>query len=329
MEKSTSTLSGLSILISFYNKQEFLEELVENLIQLLERGAKVIMVNDGSESTVRSSLLEQESNLRQISDRQFTLLHQHNMGSAFTRNHLISLVATPYFIFLDADDLVDVESLQYVYNRLLIRNKSSAKELDLVISNIYNMDCNIIGKMPLEVEQEEVFRIENDIRLYQSMGYWRYIYRTNFILRNQIAFLPTFRQIGMRFILDDVFWMIQISSVRSFLMITSPKVAFYKYRRPEFTKESRVHYRKQEAQMAKATLLYFAHKKKCQRKVHEVEKLMLMLNLESSFLDLTPRSKKKNLPLFVLAIIRVTGLFPSSFTISKIYLFVRYAFKGS
>jgi glycosyltransferase involved in cell wall biosynthesis len=204
---------SLSILISWHNGLAYLPNIEPQILKATSMGIKVILIDDGS---IDGSDLK----LRKLSEELHLFSYQktENLGSASARNLAKTIVSTDYFIFMDSDDVLDFHNLLQNYEQILHAGT------DLLVSDYKRIPGNKIETAP-KVEK----RIKNHrSELFQSMGFWRYIYKTNSV--KELFFYPNFYQAGGYFILDDAFYMLQIAS--SNLTITNgvPQKPFYTYK---------------------------------------------------------------------------------------------------
>lgn len=214
------SLKNLNVLITVYNKESHIQDLVINCNQLLRHGAQIIIIDDGSSDNSYEILQTIKS-----AGNNLILRKTENLGSASARNLAVSLITRDYFIFLDADDLIDLENL---FKAMAIVEQNSA---DLFKFPYYK------NEVIKTIENDAIFtgllqsRKSRNL-LIQGLGYWRYIYASKNI-RGQLRFLPTFEELGgKRFILDDFFWMLLIVS-SNLRALTSTEYAFYKYVRKD------------------------------------------------------------------------------------------------
>jgi glycosyltransferase involved in cell wall biosynthesis len=100
----------VSIIIPAYNAAEFIVETLENALALNWKNKEIIVVDDGS--TDHSAEL-----IRPFVDR-IHYLFQENQGPSKARNTGIHYSHGDYYLFLDADDLVDPNLLDIHINHL-------------------------------------------------------------------------------------------------------------------------------------------------------------------------------------------------------------------
>ena len=313
-EVKSKKLADLTLLVTYYNKGEFLPDLTRNLEAILGLGARIILVDDGSDLNHRDALEKYLLKASLILSNQFEFISQKNKGSAASRNLLISRTQTPYFMFLDADDLVIVNNLDLGL-RLL-----KEKKVDILIGDYVDQNGRIkYQKSRLHQDLNGVIQLNGNFEVMQGMGFWRIIYRREFIDENRIKFVPTKLELrGEHFIFDDVFWMIQICCSSGRGVVMQDGFPIYRYFTVEFTSQSRELYRKQEMLMPLATKYYMRHRRQT-GKLTRAERLMLLDNLFWNFLDLTPYSMKKTLSDFSCATLRAGGLLNLSKSLAQLW----------
>lgn len=86
-----------SIIIPVYNKEKFLRNTLDTVLNQTFRDYEIIVVNDGS----TDGSLEI---LHNIKDPRLRIFNQENQGAAASRNQGMERASAPYFCFLDADD---------------------------------------------------------------------------------------------------------------------------------------------------------------------------------------------------------------------------------
>ncbi|MBP7554801.1 MAG: glycosyltransferase [Chitinophagaceae bacterium] len=98
-EKSLEPL--LSVVIPYYNMQDYVEEAVQSIRKSTYRNIEIIIVDDGSKLTPENPLLKYNE-----IDR-IRIFRQKNKGLAAARNKGVELARGSFIAFLDADDTVE------------------------------------------------------------------------------------------------------------------------------------------------------------------------------------------------------------------------------
>ena len=114
--------SMISVLIPAYNVQGKLDKMFESLINQTCKLFNVLIIDDGS--------VDSTFEIIQKYTEKYSFIHgltQKNRGVAYTRQRLIELCETEFFIFCDADDYLDIHTIQWVNNVI------KSHEVDIVI----------------------------------------------------------------------------------------------------------------------------------------------------------------------------------------------------
>ncbi len=113
----------ISVIIPVYNTEMYLERCVDSLKnQKLE--LEIIMIDDGS--TDGSGIIADELSQK---DRRIKLIRQENRGLAAARNRGMDEAKGKYIFFLDSDDWIKDQSLEYLYTEV------SKHDADVVMGN--------------------------------------------------------------------------------------------------------------------------------------------------------------------------------------------------
>ena len=93
----------LSIIIPYFNAEPYMAELMNRLIPQLTEEVEVIVVDDGSEVPYKNDLVK--------------VVRQNNKGLAGARNTGLKNAKGKYIAFIDADDLVSENFVEYILSR--------------------------------------------------------------------------------------------------------------------------------------------------------------------------------------------------------------------
>jgi glycosyltransferase involved in cell wall biosynthesis len=89
----------VSVLISLYNKQEWVAQAIQSALGQTHPGTEVVVVNDGSTDNSLERVRLYESSIK--------LITQSNEGASAARNRGLAESSGEFVIFLDADDWLD------------------------------------------------------------------------------------------------------------------------------------------------------------------------------------------------------------------------------
>lgn len=223
-------MEDLSVIVTCYNKVDLVPPFLDLAKQILQEGFEIVIVDDSS-SDGSFELLQNFAD----TDPLVKLVGlTENLGSAHARNTGIELSSRSNLFFLDIDDSCDVSLLKSLTGNL-ISTKS-----DLLVANLQVEPEKTLLRMPVDTRQNLCSSISAVSRqICQSMGYSRFIYSKRMISQYSIRFFPTRDESnGSKFILDDAFWVILISTCQGKICITPINKVIYFYNRPESSLES-------------------------------------------------------------------------------------------
>jgi glycosyltransferase involved in cell wall biosynthesis len=103
----------ISVIVPVFNGAEFLPRCLDSILAQTYPNIEVILINDGSTDQTKDICIAFAGNNKRI--RYF---EQENHGLATTRNVGISMANGEYISFVDADDVVSPDYLDYLYTLL-------------------------------------------------------------------------------------------------------------------------------------------------------------------------------------------------------------------
>ena len=177
----------LSIIVPVYNVEKYVRPCIESIFKqgLDDSRFEVIIVNDGS--TDRSmemiaDIIQTHSNI--------TVINQENLSLSVARNKGIAAAKGEYIMMPDSDDLLIENSLP------ILLEKALETKVDLVVADFLKMtdeQINNLQSIPhqdfsiQEKTGEELFL--EDLNPHECFV-WRTLYRRDFILDNELKFVP-------------------------------------------------------------------------------------------------------------------------------------------
>ncbi|CAN2230856.1 WcaA Glycosyltransferases involved in cell wall biogenesis [Candidatus Planktophila dulcis] len=203
---------------------EYVEVCFAALLELENRGAAVIVVDDGSTDGSSELLLS----LRAKANSKIQIIKTLNQGAGPARRLSIEIAQTDFVFFLDIDDLPFTTAVQ----ELLLAFKSV--RADIAIGNYQVMQKSGSSLMPVslpEFGQVSLRDYRNEFK--EAMGWWRYIYKRDFLLQPHNMIGSAFEEFGTKkFVLDDLFWMIHLSSQNLDVLVSPTSLSIYHYNLP-------------------------------------------------------------------------------------------------
>lgn len=168
----------ISVIIPIYNAEKYLKECFCSVLNQTEKDIEIICIDDGSTDKSKEIINEFKKK-----DGRIITLFQKNKGSGIARNEGIELSKGEYLAFLDADDYYPSS------NTLETMYKKASKKNAQICGGALIFDLN--GKTSVDNNPKSSFKKDTFINYadYQwSYGYYRYIFKSDLIKKNQIRF---------------------------------------------------------------------------------------------------------------------------------------------
>lgn len=171
----------VSIIIPVYNKEKYLKECLDSVLQQKGCHIEVIAINDGSTDNSLKILQSYQSN-----DPRIKIINQSNQGAGKSRNQGILAAAGEFVAFMDPDDF-------YPENDILLHLYVSAKWNEVKISG-GSFSSLRNGKIITEyygLQRKYMFE-KDQVMLYSDYqfdyGHQRFIYNLDMLRRNNIYY---------------------------------------------------------------------------------------------------------------------------------------------
>ena len=107
--ETTRAQNKISVIIPVYNTAPYLERCLDSVLQSTYRNFEIFCVNDGS-TDESLSILEHYQAL----DDRVVVINQNNSGVSAARNHGLAHATGAYISFVDSDDWVHPQYLEYL-----------------------------------------------------------------------------------------------------------------------------------------------------------------------------------------------------------------------
>lgn len=177
----------VSVIVPVYNAEKYLKDCLESLINQTLKDIEIICIND--DSTDYSSRIIKEY---QEKDRRVKVIcNENNIGAAESRNKGISIAAGKYIQFVDADDYLELNSLEKMY--VMAENL----QLDMCYLGMQFEPESILEEQSLQQsiigKYEGIFCGKKLIRLFtENKEFFLYLcsvfYRSSFIQENELRY---------------------------------------------------------------------------------------------------------------------------------------------
>ena len=120
MEKNSSCCSNelISIVIPIYKVEQYLRRCIDSVICQTYKNIEIILIDDGSPDNCGKLCDEIKKK-----DNRIKVIHKSNGGLSDARNCGINIATGKYITFIDSDDYVTEDYIEYMY-RLLSQEKA-------------------------------------------------------------------------------------------------------------------------------------------------------------------------------------------------------------
>lgn len=172
----------ISVIVPVYNNQRYLPFCLQSIISQSLKNIEILCIDDGSKDESNNII----KNFSKI-DKRIILIFQNNKGPGIARNEGIKRSKGKYLAFMDSDDLYPNNyCLELLYNTCIENNA-------LVCGGILKRFKKIDGHFKVVEVKEDNNKINMEgLFNYSSegfdFGFYRFIYNSNFIKRNNIFF---------------------------------------------------------------------------------------------------------------------------------------------
>lgn len=124
--KNKESKLQLSIIIPVYNSEKHIGECLDSIInQKLKMSYEIICVNDGSNDGTEKIIESYVCKCNNI-----ICIKQENQGASEAKNKALNIARGEYVLFIDSDDFLQDDSLNYFYNKIV------SNDADIIIGGI-------------------------------------------------------------------------------------------------------------------------------------------------------------------------------------------------
>ena len=122
----------ITIIINVYNGETYIGKCLESIINQTYKNLEILIVNDGSTDDTLNTC-------KSYKDNRIRIINQENMGLSLARNVGIDNAKGEYLYFIDVDDFVDNDVIEYLYNSCKKYNTlmATCKPIDVYNYNAY------------------------------------------------------------------------------------------------------------------------------------------------------------------------------------------------
>lgn len=138
----------VSVIIPVYNVEDYLDNCINSVINQSYKNLEIILVDDGS----TDSCSKKCDNWRK-KDKRIKVIHKENGGLSSARNVGIDLSTGSYITFIDSDDDIEYDYIEYLYSLIKKYNaKMSICSYSVIKNKVTNWGINLEEKNLSTVE---------------------------------------------------------------------------------------------------------------------------------------------------------------------------------
>ena len=172
----------ISVIVPVYNTEKYLRKCLDSICGQTYRNLEIICVNDGSPDNSAEMARELAKDHPSI-----MVIDQENQGPSGARNNGMRHATGKYLCFVDPDDYVEPN----VYGGLIRQMEEQQLDMLRFDYQVVNEHYEIIPKRPFELKFDYTPQLMTGTqflseRLDIACNIWRYIYRTEIIIKNNI-----------------------------------------------------------------------------------------------------------------------------------------------
>ena len=142
----------VSVIVPVYNAGEFLKKCIESILAQTFRDFELILIDDGS-TDGSSSLCDEYA----LSDARIKVFHQLNAGQSAARNRAVELASGDYLAFIDADDYVSADYLEYLFELLRLHPECLFSTCNHAVFRGNHSRPNFEADAPLLLDRKQAF----------------------------------------------------------------------------------------------------------------------------------------------------------------------------
>ena len=99
----------ITIIINVYNGEKYIKKCLDSVINQTYKKIEILIINDGSTDKTLDIL-------KTYKDKRIRIITTENQGLSFSRNVGLDNAKGEYYYFVDADDFIEKDTIEYLYN---------------------------------------------------------------------------------------------------------------------------------------------------------------------------------------------------------------------
>ena len=201
----------ISVIVPIYNTERYLKRCIDSILAQTLKNIELILVDDGSKDESPQLCDEYER-----IDERVKVIHKENEGVSAARNTGLAIAEGEYIGFVDADDYIDADMFESLYNFAVSENSQIVMCDDLMVWEDKKTKLDTIKEL-----EDNTLLSKNDFYpklLFEMAGaVWRCIYKREVLVENSIVF-----PVDLEFSEDRIFNLYAIGFCDSLYYIKKP-----------------------------------------------------------------------------------------------------------
>lgn len=175
----------ISVLVPAYKMEKYLRQCLDSIINQTLKNIEIIIVDEGDLDECRAIIDEYEAR-----DNRIKTIHEKSGGYGASMNKAFNLASGEYFGIVEADDFIDSNMYEELYN--IAKNNDA----DIVKSDFYyyttkNNTSRKTGKIDKK-KANKVINIKSEPSILKIQpSVWSAIYKRDFLMNSCVRFLET------------------------------------------------------------------------------------------------------------------------------------------
>ena len=196
----------VSIIIPVYNAEKTIKKCINSILNQTYKNIEVIAVNDGSKD-------DSLSILNKIKDKRLKIISQENKGPSTARNNGLLNSTGEYIMFIDSDDYLDINAIEYMY-----KNLKYDYLIGILHKDVINGNVKIINYKEIYTSDDFIINIlKNNV-----LGViWGFIFKKDLI--NNLKFDEN------TFFLEDTLFLMNYLNKIKYVQFLNYENTFYNY----------------------------------------------------------------------------------------------------
>lgn len=173
----------VSIIVPIYNGETFISNCVESLIAQTYKNIEIILIDDGSTDNTLKKI-----EILKNKDKRIVVVSQKNSGVSEARNNGIKKSKGKYITFVDSDDTVKNNYIEYLVN-LITKNNADISLTRKPLKFNSKTNLELIDTTEDKIEIFDGINAANEMLLYKIViSSWNKMFKRELLTKNKILF---------------------------------------------------------------------------------------------------------------------------------------------